>query len=279
MPVDLNKPTRDLAGIAGAVAANPTIFKRIKRSSQLQGFRSMAQSKGAFASGVATAVTKVGSIAIGQIPLPGVPLLVGKAWDLLTAKLKETQRKSRLNQATRVAPNVADQVKFELKSIGEMVADLDRYRWKIDHAVKKHNDAAKEFSVVAARAPCDAWVRIWAKKYYLNSRVDKLGESIDALRSLCDATDEWMEKVVKDVNDAHDSLTIQYRSEVAMLKKMQVHDTCSEERCMFKKGEHTAQISVPTSGTANFMIKVASATTKAVMTDPIGDAVDLATAS
>jgi hypothetical protein len=273
MTVNLHQQPKNLQQIGASVAANPTIGKRVRHSGPLAGFRRAVQSKGAFASATAGAVQKGVSIAFGQIPVPGVGMILDKAWGLLGEKLRTYHVASHL----KAPANPADKVKFELKHIGEMVADWDGYRWKVNHAVEQYNKTAAEFSKTATEAPCDSWVRMWAKFYYLISRVDKLRESVEAVRAICDATDEWLVAVETNVKSAHETIKTQYEKEVGQLKQMQVHDTCSDAKCMFKPGSYLAQASVPTSGAALFMIKGVSAVSKMAMSDPLGDTVDTAT--
>jgi len=273
MTVNLNQQAKNLQQIGASVAANPTIGKKIRHSGSLSPFRRAVQSKGAFASATAGAIKKGVSVAFGQIPVPGVGMVLDKAWGIMGDKLREHHISSHL----KAPADPADKVKFELKAIGGMVADWDSYRWKVNHAVEQYNKAAGEFSQVATKAPCDAWVRMWAKFYYLLSRVNKLREGVEAVRAVCDATDEWLTSVENNVKNAHEQIKVQYNKEVLQLKQMQVHDTCSSSKCMFGTSNYTDQANVPTSGAALFMIKGASTVTKAVMSDPLGDSVDLAT--
>jgi hypothetical protein len=273
MPVNLHQSKKNLQEIGASVAANPTIGKRVRHSKHLSPFRRAGQSKGAFASATAGAVKKGVSIAFGQIPVPGVGMVLDKAWTLLAEKL----RAYHVAEHIKGAPDNADKVKFELKAIGGAVADWDNYRWKVNHAAEQYKKAAAEFSETATEAPCDSWVRVWAKFYYLISRVDKLRESVEAVRAICDATDEWLTDVETSIKREHQQIKAQYDKEKVQLGQMQVHDTCSDDKCMFKQGSYMAKASVPTSGVALYMIKGASTVAAMAMDDGLSKTVDLAT--
>lgn len=273
MSVDMTKPAKNLQQIGASVAVNPTIGKRVRHSKIVSPFRRAGQSPGALASAAAGAVQKGVSVAFGQIPVPLVGSVLDKAWGLLGDKLRDYHVAGHL----KGNPSNEDKVKFELKAIGGAVADWDNYRWKVNHAAEQYNKAAAQFSETATKAPCDAWVRVWAKFYYLISRVDKLRESVEAVRAICDATDEWLITVETNAKKGHEELKKQYDKEVAMLKQMQVHDTCSEDKCMFKTGSYVAKANVPTSGTALFLIKGVSEISKLALSDPLSTAVDTGT--
>ena len=157
------------------------------------------------------------------------------------------------------------------------MADWDRYRWKVSHAVEQFNKASAEVQSGISSAPCDTWVRVWAKYEYLASRIAKLRVSIEAVRATLDACDEWLNSVEQDYTSKGTQIKTMYDKDVAQLKLMQVHDTCSDTKCMFKRGQWTSKGNVPTSSLADFFIKASSTTLDVIADDPIGDAVDAAT--
>ncbi len=273
MPVNLQLPARDLEKIAKTVVENPTIGKTVLRSTALASIRSSIQSKGAFASAAATGVRKGVSLALGQIPVPMVGSVLDAAW----SKACDVLRSKMHGKHVDCPVNAADKVKFELKEIGSQVEDWDRYRWKISHAVEEYNKASAEALKGIASAPCDTWVRVWAKFLYLGSRIQKLRESVEAMRAILKEVDDWLVSVETSYEAAHKQVESQYQKDVAQLKTMQVHDTCSDTKCMFKKGQWTSSMSVPTSDAAKFFIKAAATTVAIVGDDPIGNAVDAAT--
>lgn len=272
MPVNLHQSTRDLQDIAKSVVANPTIFKKIRHSGFMAGARRTVQSKESAASGAFQGFKKGISVAIGFIPLPVLPALMDKAWDAFATYLKARQRQGHIDSPV----NLTDKVKFELKTIGEDVAEWDGYRWKIQHACDQYNKAVQDVTKSMETAPCDTWVRVWAKYYYLGSRVEKLRHSVAAMRVVCDEVDVWLLKVEDDTAAAYKKADTVFNTEVEQLKKGQFHDSCSEQKCMFKQGQYTKQITVPTSDAAKFFIKVTSLVS-GNLTDHMSSAVDKAT--
>ena len=273
VPVHLQQSARDLQEIGKTVAANPTIGKRVLHSSFLSSHRSAVQSKGAFGSYVAAGVQKGVSIALNHIPVPALGGLLDKAW---TAACKKIRSKTH-ERHVHYPANPGDKVKFELKEIGSQVEDWDRYRWKVAHAVEQYNKVCGEVMQGINKAPCDTWVRVWAKYYYLGSRIGKLRESVEAMRAICEEVDGWLDTVEQAYGASQQQIKAQYDKDVTQLKTMQVHDTCSDTKCMFKQGQYTSGATVPTSDGAMFFIKAASAAVTIVADDPISDAVDAAT--
>lgn len=272
MPVHLQQSARDLQDIAKSVVANPTVFKKVRHSGALSPFRRTVQSKGAMASGAASVAKKGVSVAIGFIPLPVLPALLDKAWDKLSEYLKARQRNAHIQSPA----NLDEKVKFELKTIGEEVANWDNYRWKVQHAVEQFNKAATEATQSMATTPCDTWVRVWAKYYYLGQRMEKLRFSVEAVRAVTEEVDVWLLSVEQSYEEAFGKADVQYKTDVAQLKTGQFHDSCSDNKCMFKSGQYLKQMTVPTSDASKYFIKGVSMAVGSV-TDKLSSAVDKAT--
>lgn len=273
MPVHLQQSPRDLQQIAKSVVANPTVGKKILHSSFLDPHRRAVQSKGALGSYVVSGVKRGVSIALSQIPVPAVGMILDKAW---SAANEAIRIKLHQNHITAVA-TTEEKVKFELKEIGNDVADWDRYRWKVAHAVEQYNKVTNDVRQGISSAPCDTWVRVWAKYFYLAARIAKLRASVEAVRAILKEVDEWLEGVEKSYATSQLQIQALFDKDVNGLKMMQVHDTCSDTKCMFKQGQWTAGKTVPTSDAANFFIAATSKVVNVMLDDPISDAVDVAT--
>lgn len=254
MPVHLHQSTRDLQDIAKSIVANPTVFKQVRRSGFMSGARRSVQSKEAFASGIYKGSKKVVSTAISFVPIPALASILDAAWGKTHEYLKARQ----INSHVEAPANLDEKVKFELKVIGGMVADWDSHRWKVHHAAEQFKAAATEATQTMVTAPCDTWVRVWAKYFYLGSRIQKLRASVAAVRAVTDEVDVWLQKVEQDYENTYTKAKAQYDTDVQQLKQMQVHDTCSKYKCMFKDGSYTKQVTVPTSDPAKFFIKATS---------------------
>lgn len=272
MPVNLHQSQRDLVEIAQSVVANPTIFKKALRSGFAMPHRKAVQSKGALASYAMGGVKKAGAIALTFIPVPAVGSVLTKAWDVADQAIR-----AKLHANHVKAPaNLGEKVKFELKDLASEVENWDGYRWKVAHAVEQYNTAAQGAMQGIDSAPCDTWVRVWAKYLYLGSRIAKLRASIEAMRAVLLEVDVWLDSVEQSYASTQTQLKAQYDKDVAQLKTMQVHDSCSDVKCMFKQGQYTKQASVPTSDAAQHFIKI----TSNVMTsigDPTADIIAEAT--
>jgi len=255
MTVNLHQSARDLQEISKSIVANPTIFKQARRSGALSGIRRSVQSKEAAAAGAFTLGKKVVSTAISFVPIPKLAPILDGAWQKMAEYLKQRQ----LNSHIEAPANLEEKVKFELKVIGGMVAGWDGYRWKVQHAAEQFKAAATEATATMTTAPCDTWVRVWAKYVYLGSRIQKLRASIAAVRAVTDEVDVWLMSVEQDYEETYNKAKQQYDKDVQQLKQMQVHDTCSDTKCMFKQGQYTKQLTVPTSDPAKFFIKGTSA--------------------
>ncbi len=264
MPVNLYQSTRDLEEIGKMIVANPSVGKKVRHSQFLHPLRRAVQSPGAAASFAFSTVQKLASAATNLIPVPMVGSIVDKAWTKACNLIRQYHHKRKI----KYPANLAERVKFELKEIGAQVADWDRFRWKISHAVEQYNKACEELRSSSDKPPCDMWVRFWAKYYYLGSRIGRLRESMEAMRAIMEEVDVWLMQVEENYSRAHTVMEAQYRAEFEQLKKMQVHDNCSDTKCMFKQAEWTSSAFVPTSDAAQFFIKASSAAVK-FFDDPI----------
>jgi hypothetical protein len=272
MPVNLQQSPRNLEEIAQSVVAHPTVGKKFLHSSVFAPHRRAVQSKGAAASYALGGLKKLGSIALAQIPVPAVGAIVDKAWVACAEALRAKHHKNHVAYPV----DLAEKVKFELKDLGKDVEQWDNHRWKVSHAAEQYNKAAQGALKSMETAPCDTWVRVWAKYLYLGKRIGRLRASIDAMRAVLLEMDAWLDSVEQSYDATHTQLKAQYDKDVTQLKTMQAHDTCSDVKCMFKSGQYTKLASVPTSDAANFLIK-AAATVAAAVGDPTSDLIDAAT--
>jgi hypothetical protein len=271
MPVHLQQSPRDLQDIAKGVVANPTVATKAFHSSFAAPFRSAANSKGSFGSKVAAPLAQKGiSIALSKIPVPVLNSLLQNAFD---AACKAIRKK--LHERHVEAPqNIAEKVKFELKDIADQFTDWDRYRWKVSHAAEEYNKVAKDVLEGINTAPCDTWVRVWSKYYYMGSRIAKLRASVEAVRAILLEVDVWLDSVEQSYSTTQQQVQSQFDKDIPQLKAMQVHDTCADNRCMFKQGQYNK---APSGAEDFFTMAASKAAAAAGGDDPIGKAIDLAT--
>ena len=256
---------RDLVEIATNYADHPSMGKILRHSKYASPFRRAFQSPGAFLSAVGRGVQHLGGILIKEIPLPVLNTLLEKAWAKAAEALRDKTYHDKLKHYNLSSK---DKVKFELKRLGQEVENWDRYRWKVDHAVKQYNLTVKEAEAMAA-SPCDRWVRVLAKRKYLGKRIDKLRVSVEAVKAVCEETLEWLSRVEKDYEDTHTKLKPLFEDDVRKLKNFAgAHETCSKEFCMYKDSEWTHKKSVPTSTAAQWFIKGAAVASDIVGREP-----------
>jgi hypothetical protein len=255
MPVNLNQSARDLKDIARSVATHPTYGTKILHSRALHSARSAVTTKGS-AGSKALGVLQAGvGLALKHIPVPVLGSLCALVWDKAADYFRTKSHEA--NLATAVSKE--DKVKFELKEIGGQVAHWDRYRWKVWNAINEYNTMIDSVKKGMETQPCDTWVQVWSKYYYLTSRVKKLQASADAVTAVCDEVKEWLNAVEKSCSAAQKDIEALYEDDVKHLKTMQAHDSCSDTMCMFKKGAWESKKTVPTSEFSDFFVRAAAA--------------------
>lgn len=209
----------------------------------------------------------------GLIPVPVVGAVCKKAWDAGDKLVREKLHKNNLKNAV----SIEQKVKFELKAIGGEVAEWDRYRWKIAHAVEQFNKTSSEIQAGISSAPCDAWVRVWAKYEYLLARIAKLRTSVEMMRAVLDETDKWLDEVETACTNKGPQIQALYDKDVSRFKNVDVriHDACSDYKCVYGTGAWEKKGDVPTSGAAKFFINATSKSLELGFdNDPLGFAVD-----
>ncbi|MDD2390265.1 MAG: hypothetical protein PHP23_11095 [Desulfobacterales bacterium] len=256
---------RDLDALATDYSANPSIWKQMLHSGFVSPFRRAVQSPAAFGSAFGKATQSTLSFLFSEIPIPGLNVLLENACNKACDKLREKSHGGRLNA---YGINPEEKIKFKLKEIGKEVENFDRYRWKVKHAMEQFNIVVQEADKMES-APCDKWVRVLVKWKYLSKRIGKLRSSVETVKAVCEETDAWLTQVEAEFQKVHDRMKPIMDADVEKLKNFAgAHETCSEEFCMYKDKRWTDSKSVPTSDTANFLIKSASAISDTVSTSP-----------
>jgi hypothetical protein len=243
---------RDLEELAKEYSANPSIWKKMLHSNFILPERRAIQSKGAAASAFASVAQKGISFAFKEIPLPVLNTVLSNAWDVACKKIRE-----KVNQYKISTYGISEEekVKFELKDIGNEVAKLDGYRWKIKHAIDQYNKVVKEADTMASQ-PCDRWVATLVKLKYLNKRIDKLRSSIEMIKATCEETEKWLVEVEKEYKKTADNIKPLMESDIDKLKNFAgAHETCTEIFCMYKDKKWLESKAVPTSDASKFLIK------------------------
>lgn len=155
-----------------------------------------------------------------------------------------------------VKPNIsqADKIKFELKTLGDTVAGWDNDRWKITHAIEQVNTATAEVKDLKS-GPCDAWVRLMAKRIYLRERILKLRVAVESVMAICKTTLQWLDAVEQSVDSDEDQLKPIYADDVRKLAQFAAaHSSCDPKHCMHGDKAHPKSPAVPAADLVGYLI-------------------------
>jgi hypothetical protein len=255
---------RDLEKLATEYSANPSIWKRMLHSSFISPMRRSVQSEGSARAAVARGLQQGFTIAIGKIPVPVLNSILSNAFDRACDKIREKIHHDKIGEYAIASE---ERVKFELKDIAKEVEMLDGYRWKISHAVEQYNKAIKLVEVLESK-PCDRWVHVMVKLKYLKKRIDKLRSSLEMIKATCDETEKWLSNVEADYKKTSEQIEPKMKDDIEKLKIFAgVHETCTEEFCMYKDKKWTESKTVPTNEASLFLIRGVSGALDLVSTN------------
>lgn len=216
----------DLVKVAKNIVYNPSMKTRVFNSRALNPFRRGAKAP---LSTAGTAASKALGLAASFIPIPPLKCLVQGAFAYATKKIRSLSHQHKLS----VSPPPEEQVKFELKEIGNTVANWDRYRWKVQQAIQDLNDKTGSLSKPTTDGVCEQWVAYFEKIIYARKRVQKLRDSLIAVEAIHEMTREWLAEVDNALSSQENRVVSKYRSiENAMARDASAHDNCSSGCCM-----------------------------------------------
>ncbi|MGH9466909.1 MAG: hypothetical protein ACRD1Y_06100 [Terriglobales bacterium] len=198
----------DIFAYAAERVKNKSVLQRIGHSGYLHSTRSAVSSKGSGLSKGSALVFSVGRAALKLIPVPVVGSILGaiqkKAEDYTRKKLH-----TRSLRAAVAAKDDATRVKFELKELS--VENLDRYRWKLQEAMKEMETAVHGFDAdlkakADASAFCHAYLNVAMACAQAARRVQKLKGDCSAIKEAVTLAIEWADKCDRSIADMQNQI-------------------------------------------------------------------------
>lgn len=218
----MSEHTTDVWKYAAAKVSNKGILSRVAHSGRFHGIRSAVNSKGSFGSKALGALTAVGRASLGLIPIPVIGSLIATAQSAIEGKVRTYLHKK--HTEGKVASSDPEYVKFSLKEAS--VEDLDRYRFKVEHAVAECNKALMTWGTIKAAAEssggrCNAKLELAMAIEQANRRMDIFDKSVLELETLMRVSREWSEQLRASLRAGTDSakaeFTTLYAAEAALL--------------------------------------------------------------
>lgn len=220
----MSEITTDVWKYATAKVNNKGVFSRIAHSSRFHGFRSAVNSKGSFGSKALGALTAVGRASLGLIPIPVIGSLIATAQSAIEGKVRSHLHQKHTDGKTASAD--PDFVKFSLKEAS--VENLDRYRFKVEHAVAECNKALMAWGTIKAAAEdsgerCKAKVELAMAIEQANRRMDIFDKSLLELETLMRVSRDWSlqlrASLATGTQSAKDEFTALYQAEQDILNR------------------------------------------------------------
>jgi len=227
------------------IADNPSLKTRISHSSKGTAFRRAFTSKGAFVSKLTGAGINVGSFVVKLLPIPIVAELSSSAIPkLYKFGKKKMNRRSKNHVASKwEAPSIETNVKFGWKSMS--VADMDKNRWKIYHAVEDLNKTISKYQGrwFDSGSLCSPLVDVATHHAYVLKRTGKMKEDLVKLIDLSLQTNDWLNGIEDDMKKAKEELKYMVVSRAEFFTNPDFHGNCNPSTCMISE-ERTARLKI-----------------------------------
>lgn len=228
------RSAHDLRDVAKTRAENPSLKARFLHSKAVTSIRRGLQSPGA---AMATGARKTGKVAITlvAVPFPGVGDVLKEAYDKFMQWARTKSNELDLRNKGSISP--AEYVKFSFKTIGGQVENWDRFRWKIKEAAEQLNREIDNFNLKekAGGHTCEDWVRLFEAKAYLERRIRKLNESLDAVQAIREKMNEWLKEVETHQKPFLEKLDQEYEKEYSnaflWISDEALHAQCNDDYC------------------------------------------------
>lgn len=196
--------TKDIWVFSKAKVANKGVMARIGHSARFHSVRSAVNSKGSAGSKILKGLGALGRASFALIPIPVIGTLLASVESAVEGKIREWSH-SRHNATFARTNAVADvDVKFALKEMS--VENLDRYRFKVEHAVAEMTSAGNAFDAEQTKAgqankPCDPQLALALKVAQAERRLEIFEKEITGLLIILDASQQWAQKSRVSVNN------------------------------------------------------------------------------
>lgn len=181
--------TKNIWIYAKSKVDNKGFFTRIGHSARFHSLRSALSSGGSAKSKLLKGLGAVGRASFSLIPIPIIGGLLASAESALENRVRSYFHTHRSGPQT-----LAEHVKFSLKEAS--VENLDRYRFKVEHAIKEMTDEGKKFASIDLESltdQCNPNVNLAMKIAQAERRLEKFQQEVLSLKALMEASVAWSE--------------------------------------------------------------------------------------
>lgn len=201
---------KSLMAYARDLVDNKSIFSRVVNSSTFHSARSASKSEGSFASKGSALGLAVAKKAMQLIPIPVLGDLAAEVTGIVERKIRKKLHDRHLDKST----TSEETVKFKLKDLS--VEEFDRYRWKLQDAVKELQKAQIKFksSPDNYKDVCNPHLELAlavAQASRRHARLTKLCETM--LATMLEAID-WSNEVNEGIKKAEADLIKAFQEQV-----------------------------------------------------------------
>jgi hypothetical protein len=179
---------------AAQQAEDKSILTKMGHSPFFHSFRSAMSSKGSAASKIASTFSTVGRGALKLIPVPVLGSLLGAAASLAESKYRQHKRRREHADINGVwTGTVEEQAKFSAKDLS--VADLDRYRIKVQWATQDLNNAMAKFMALGNERNCDDFYAVVYALAQLKKRISTINRLMSEAKACFAFIDAYILKI------------------------------------------------------------------------------------
>lgn len=202
--------TKNVWEYAAIKVHNKGVLARIGHSSRFHSMRSAINSKGSFGSKALQALGAAGRASLSLIPIPVIGSLLSQAEQAIESKLRSYVHTRKLKPGI----TKGEEVKFKLKEVS--VADMDRYRFKVEHSYQELRTAMDAWNSGGKQAAVDGPARC-AKQAELayavaqaERRLEIFETKVTELKTLMLACETWATSVRSNVVTLKNTASAQF---------------------------------------------------------------------
>lgn len=229
----------NLMEYARSLVDNKSVFTRVANSSTFHSVRSASKSSGSGASKGAAVALAVAKKAMQLIPIPVLGDLAAEVTGIVERKVRKGLHERNLKKAT----TSQDKVKFKLKDLS--VEEFDRYRWKLQDAVKELQKAQMKFKATPDTAAdvCNPHLELAVAVAQASRRHARLTELCETMLGTMLEAIDWANEVNVGIKKAEADLIKAFQEQVNQDLELSAlpfydpsfrHGGCSSSYCYFK---------------------------------------------
>ncbi|HEY4295752.1 MAG TPA: hypothetical protein VGM85_04695 [Paraburkholderia sp.] len=229
----------NLMDYARSLVDNKSIFTRVTNSSTFHSVRSASKAPGSFASKGSAVGLAVAKKAMQLIPIPVLGDLAAEVTGIVERKVRKELHGRNLKNAT----NAGDKVKFKLKDLS--VEEFDRFRWKLQDAVKELQKAQAKFKAApdGTGDVCSSHLELALAVAQASRRHKRLTELCETMLGTMLEAIDWANDVNVGIKKAEADLVKSFQEQVnydieasalPFYDSSLRHGGCSTNYCYFK---------------------------------------------